>query len=203
MIILLVRHGETENNVLGMGGIVGNDAHLNDKGIEQAKLASRICEPFEPKQIYSSSFLRCQQTTDYIAKANNLSVQLTEDLKEFYMGDWANLKSAETKDLLMQNDAWNYSPSKFGFRVPGGESWEDVAIRVKQFLKTLQSYSATGTVVLVSHNATIRALVGVMREAHFKDWFGFPLFNGAVSGFEYKNGKYQELFINKQKPDSI
>lgn len=186
-----------------MSGIIGNDAHLNEKGISQAKLASRICKPLEPKQIYSSPFLRCQETSNYIAQANDLSIHLTEDLKEFYMGDWANLKSEETKALLMQNDAWDYSPSKYGFRVPGGESWEDVAFRVKQFLKTLQNCSEGSTVVLVSHNATIRALVGVMREAQFKDWFGFPFFNGAVSGFDYKNGKYQELFINKQEADSI
>ena len=118
------------------------------------------------------------------------------------MGDWANMKSEDTKALLIRHDAWDYSLSKFSFRVPGGESWEDVAFRVKSFLRDLTD-NDDNTVALVSHNATIRAFVGVMRDAHFKDWFGFPFLNGAVSAYEYKDGQYIELFINKRMIDSI
>jgi probable phosphoglycerate mutase len=201
MNILLVRHGETDNNRLGMSGIVGNDAPLIENGRSQAIVASEITEDFRPTTIFSSPFLRCRQTAEVIANDTRAKIEVTESLEEFDMGDWANMESEDTKTLLMQHNAWDYSPSKFAFRVPGGESWEDVALRVKLFLKNL-SNTDEETVVLVSHNATIRAFVGIMRGAHFKDWFGFPFPNGAVSAFEYKAGHYKELFINKQELES-
>lgn len=202
MTILLVRHGETASNVLGMNGIVGNNSPLNENGKFQANFAAQICKQFMPTKVYSSPFSRCQQTAEIIAKANGIKVEVTNNLKEFDMGNWANMKSKDTRALLIQHDAWDYSPSKFAFRVPGGESWEDVAIRVKSFLKDLAKLDDE-TVVIVSHNATIRAFVGIMRETHFKDWFGFSFQNGAVSAFEFKNGLYHELFVNKQAIDSI
>lgn len=201
MIILLVRHGETNTNALGMSAVVGNDAPLNENGKRQAVIAAKIVEKFIPTKIYTSPFLRCQQTAESIAKNTDAQIEISESLKEFDMGDWANMKSHDTKALLIQHDAWDYSPSKFEFRVPGGESWQDVAIRMKSFLKKLQSMEDE-TVVLVSHNATIRALVGIMRDASFKEWFGFPFPNGAVSAFDFKDGTYHELFVNRQDVDS-
>ena len=185
MIILLVRHGETDTNALGMNGIVGNDAPLNETGKAQANTAARISKKYNPTKIYTSPFLRCQQTADSISKSTGVGIEVSESLKEFDMGDWANMKSEDTKALLIRHDAWDYSPSKFSFRVPGGESWEDVALRVKSFIRDLTD-NDNNTVVLVSHNATIRAFVGVMRDAHFKDWFGFPFLNGAVAHMSIK-----------------
>lgn len=202
MIILLVRHGETDNNVLGMSGVVGNDASLNENGKAQANMAAKISDKFNPTRIYSSPFLRCRQTAEIISKTTNATIEITEKLKEFDMGYWANMKTEDTKDLLIQNNAWDYSPSKFTFRVPGGESWEDLTFRVKMFLKSLDNLDDK-TVVLVSHNATIRSFVGFMRNATFEEWFGSPFLNGAVSAFEYKNGRFDELYINKQSIESI
>lgn len=201
MIILLVRHGETDSNALGMSGVVGNDDPLNQKGEAHANIAAKISSMFNPNKIYSSQFLRCQQTAESIAVRTGARIEVSDSLKEFDMGDWSNMKSVDTKALLMQHDAWDYSPSKFAFRVPGGESWQDVAMRVKSFLKYLTK-SDDDAVVIVSHNATIRAFGGIMRAVHFTDWFGFPFQNGAVSAFERSNGKYKELFINKQAVDS-
>ena len=197
MIILLVRHGETDTNALGMNGIVGNNAPLNENGRVQVSTAAGISKKYNPTKIYSSPFLRCQQTAEFISKTTSAGVEVSEGLKEFDMGDWANMKSEDTKTLLMQYNAWDYSPSKFSFRVPGGESWEDIAVRSKSILDGLIT-ADDEAVVLVSHNAIIRALVGIMHNAHFKDWFGFPFQNGAVSAFEYKNGHYTEQFINMQ-----
>jgi len=201
MIILLVRHGETDTNALGMNGIVGNDAPLNETGKAQATTAARISKKYNPTKIYTSPFLRCQQTADSISKYTGVGIEVSDSLKEFDMGNWANMKSEDTKALLIQHKAWDYSPYKFSFRVPGGESWEDVAFRVKSLLNSLISINDEA-VVLVSYNATIRAFVGIMRGIHFKDWFGFSFLNGAVSAFEYQNGQYTELFINRQAIDS-
>lgn len=198
MIILLVRHGETEHNLLGMQGVVGNDAPLNGTGRAQAERAAKICKEYSPSHIYSSPFERCKQTANIISSATNATVTTTKELIEFDMGDWAHLKSEETKKLLTQNSAWDFSPEKYSFRVPGGESWQDVSERASRLLEQIiEDNDTASTIVLVSHNATIRALVGIMHEAPFQEWFGFPFQNAAVSGFKYDNGTFTELFINK------
>jgi broad specificity phosphatase PhoE len=201
MKILFVRHGETAHNLLGMQGVVGNDAPLNEQGQEQARQAAQTCNEFAPVEaVYTSPFLRTRETATAIAQLSNAPLITTDELLEFKMGDWAHLKSEETKQLLIDNDAWNYSESKYAFRVPGGESWEDVATRVQNFLNTLVSaHGNNDTLVCVSHNATIRAAVGIMRGKPFKDWFGIFYQNGGVSAFDYDSSekKYTELFINK------
>lgn len=196
MIVLLVRHGETEHNLLGMKGIVGNDAPLNVTGQNQAGVAATICGPYQTGKIYSSPFIRCIQTANVIAAQIGTQPSVDERLKEFDMGDWAQLPSEQTKQLLIENDAWEYSPAKFDFRVPGGESWHDVVDRCREFLEEVKHSSHEASVV-VSHNATLRAIVGLMRGKDFKDWFGFPFANGGVSVFEWKDDYWREIAVNK------
>ncbi|MGH7237963.1 MAG: histidine phosphatase family protein, partial [Candidatus Saccharimonadales bacterium] len=54
MILLFVRHGETNSTILGMGEVVGNDDPLNQNGVNQAANAGNTCRSFSVKQIYSS-----------------------------------------------------------------------------------------------------------------------------------------------------
>ena len=159
-----------------------------------------MCLGYKPVRLYSSPFLRCSQTANIINHVTKADITFTIDLKEFDMGNWAQLRSEETKQLLVVNKAWDYSPEKYTFKVPGGESWENVADRVNRLLsQIIKTHPEDSSVVLVSHNATVRAAVGIMRNQHFKDWFGFRFLNGSVSGFEYSEGKYLELFVNKTK----
>ena len=68
MKILLVRHGETDNNVIGMSSVVGNNAPINKNGIVQADTAAKIADKFNPTKVYSSPFMRCIQTAESISQ---------------------------------------------------------------------------------------------------------------------------------------
>ncbi len=74
MIILLVRHGETDTNALGMNGIVGNDAPLNETGKAQANTAAKIADKFNPTKVYSSPFMSCMQTAESISQTTGAEI---------------------------------------------------------------------------------------------------------------------------------
>jgi len=100
------------------------------------------------------------------------------------MGDWANFPLEQTKELFVQNDAWSGGSNRYSFRVPNGESWQDVEVRVRAILKGLTEKHGDQKVVLVSHNQTIRAFLGILENKDFENWFGFPIDNGSVWQFE-------------------
>ena len=72
--ILLVRHGESEGNVLGV--FTGHSGYpLTENGHRQAKLtAEYIRENYPVEAVYSSDLPRAYQTAEHIARAFDLPV---------------------------------------------------------------------------------------------------------------------------------
>ena len=182
MELFLVRHGQTDHNILDKAGIAGNNAPLNETGIAQAKKAAEIIDSADI--IYASPLDRAQQTAEIITNKTGAKIITEPRLKEFDMGDWANFPLEQTKELFVQNDAWSGGSNRYSFRVPNGESWQDVEVRVRAILKGLTEKHGDQKVVLVSHNQTIRAFLGILENKDFENWFGFPIDNGSVWQFE-------------------
>ncbi|ETW98583.1 MAG: hypothetical protein ETSY1_18075, partial [Candidatus Entotheonella factor] len=60
-LILLVRHGQTDENVSGRISGQG-PAPLNNRGQEQAKLAAQVLAPLQVTRLISSPVVRAHQT---------------------------------------------------------------------------------------------------------------------------------------------
>ena len=87
MNIYVVRHGQTEWNVLKkMQGSA--DIPLNEKGIEQAKQTKYNLEDVDIDFIFCSPLMRAKQTAEVINEDRNLNITFDERLRERNYGEF-------------------------------------------------------------------------------------------------------------------
>ena len=84
--VLLIRHGETEWNLLGkFQGCT--DIALSQDGIKQAEaLRDRLKGDFD--YIYSSPLMRANETAKILASEYNKEVEVVQDIREINFGEW-------------------------------------------------------------------------------------------------------------------
>ncbi|WP_027346677.1 histidine phosphatase family protein [Hamadaea tsunoensis] len=157
--IVLVRHGQTqltaERRYSGRG-----DVPLSATGEEQAQAAAARVAKFGPVAVMLSSPLsRCTRTAEHLAAAFDPPprVAIVEDLIECDFGRWEGLTFAEVREQdPAQLQAWLASTAA---APPGGESFQQVAQRVRRAMTTLRDAYAGETVVVVSHVSPIKLIL--------------------------------------------
>ncbi|MFJ7467177.1 histidine phosphatase family protein [Peribacillus frigoritolerans] len=83
MQILLIRHGESEDDFLEENYEGTTDLPLTIKGVEQVeKMCRRVSEEFPPEFIWSSTLLRASKTAEALANTIKCPVAFLEDLRE-------------------------------------------------------------------------------------------------------------------------
>lgn len=159
--LILVRHGESEWNKLGMWtGLT--DVGLSPKGIEESKLAGEKLKVLPIDLSYISSLKRARQTLDEIKKVLGKdfpaieSKALNERDYGIYTGQnkWDIQKSMGDEQFQKIRRGWS-------FPVPRGETLEDVYNRVVPYYKNLisQDIRLGKNVLIVAHGNSLRALV--------------------------------------------
>lgn len=156
--ILLVRHGTTtltaEDRFAG-----STDVELSEEGRHQARcLAERLAN--EPLQaVYASPMQRTLQTATIVAEPHGLSVRPMAGLREVDHGRWEGLRRAEVEARFPEEYAsWEADP--FTFAPGGGESGLHVLARALPVIREIVVEHAGETVLVVSHKATIRLVIG-------------------------------------------
>lgn len=155
--IILVRHGQTAWNCTGR--FQGHaDPGLNGTGQAQAKEAARRLAGERVERIYTSDLTRAVQTSQLIALTHGLSVRVEPLLREIDFGRWEGLTFDEIQsrspDILK---AWMRDP--FAVRIPGGETAEELKLRVKEAWNRISGeLPAAATVLIVAHGGSLRML---------------------------------------------
>ncbi|MGG4197723.1 phosphoglycerate mutase family protein [Peribacillus frigoritolerans] len=87
MQILLIRHGESEDDFLEENYKGTTDLPLTVKGVKQVeKMCRRVSEEFPPELIWSSTLLRASKTAETLSNTIKCPVTLLEDLRESRIG---------------------------------------------------------------------------------------------------------------------
>ncbi|AGL15310.1 phosphoglycerate mutase [Actinoplanes sp. N902-109] len=157
--IILVRHGETALTQQGRYSGRG-DVPLSDEGQAQAMAAAGRVAGIsrDVAAVVSSPLRRCTRTAELIAaELGTVPVTVVPDLIECDFGDWEGLSFAEVRDRWpAEMDRWLDSTS---VAPPGGESFQQVAKRVRGALATLLSAYPGQTIVVVSHVSPIKLIL--------------------------------------------
>eukprot|EP00045_Choanoeca_perplexa_P006077 m.51698 g.51698 ORF g.51698 m.51698 type:complete len:250 (+) comp13451_c0_seq2:31-780(+) len=156
--LLLIRHGATvltaEDRFAG-----ATDVLLSDEGAKQAeKLAERLaCS--KVAAVYSSDMKRTIKTATIIAKAHDMTPVLMPGLREISHGRWEELTRVEVEAKFREEySQWQADP--FTFAPEDGESGLQVLTRALPCIREIVEKHQGQTVVVVSHKATIRLLIG-------------------------------------------
>ena len=184
------RHGLTDWNIEGrLQG--GRDTPLNGRGRAQAVQCADILRDLFARDgrnaadlhYVSSPLVRATETMDILRKGLGLPAggyARDPRLKEIAFGDWEGLTYLDVlkrdRHVVEQRES-----SKWLFRPPGGETYEEVARRVGEWYATLDRDT-----VVTAHGGTARALVGYLGIAAHEDAAHQPIEQGCVYLFADK-----------------
>lgn len=155
--IHLVRHAEVENpQHLVYADLPGYD--LSPAGVSQARAAARYLGRRPVVAVWSSPLLRSLRTAETVAARLELSVKVDQSLSEWKLMNrwrgvsWEDLPARFPGEL----EAFLATPQDLPF---SAESLEEMIRRVADALRRLVGLYPHGELVVVTHQAPLRAAV--------------------------------------------
>jgi broad specificity phosphatase PhoE len=201
MILVLIRHGETDFNAQGrMQGWL--DVPLNAEGRLQAHtLAMRLADS-AITHVYASPLIRAAYTAQVLADACRLSVKLDERLREFDMGEWQGRLISEIRAHQAANDGGEAGDASIEAEVPGGETAQQMRDRVDGFLETLlRTHRRGDRIAVVSHGGTLAAMLGGMLALPVRRRQPFTFGNATVTEVQRDGARWKLLTLNCSCPN--
>ena len=156
--LYLVRHAETLAN--SEGRIQGHaDSPLTDQGQRQALAAAERLSAEKFDAIYSSDLGRALTTAKAIAQPHKLTVETTDLLREAYLGEVQGLTTDEFAERY-PDEFKKWRENSVVNRPPGGESFENVVDRCREFLDgVLDKHPGDARLLVVVHGGSLRGLI--------------------------------------------
>ncbi|MBA3654224.1 MAG: histidine phosphatase family protein [Actinobacteria bacterium] len=176
--LTLIRHAQSAGNVANDAAIAANraeldlairdvDVALSPLGESQAKeLGSWFAGHAAPDVVLCSPYRRALATAQAALDAGGVDtpVRIDERLREREFGMLDRLTRVGIEARYPEQAAARAFLGKFFHRPPGGESWADVAARVRAVLVDLRLDWADADVVVITHQAVIMLFRLVLEE---------------------------------------
>jgi 2,3-bisphosphoglycerate-dependent phosphoglycerate mutase len=175
-VILLARHGETDDNAEGR--VQGSlDPGLNERGREQAGELARAVAGDGIVALWTSDLRRAVETAALVGSELGLEPRPDPRLRESDRGRWQGRLVAEIEAADPELwAAWRRGGADFRF--PGGESLGEHLERVSAVLDDVAAASLPALVV--SHGGTIRCALARRHPRGLDAFHETPVPNGAV-----------------------
>lgn len=157
----VMRHGEAENNVLGiLSGDPKTPHHLTDKGREQVAKSADGLRPARPFDlVFVSPFVRTQETAAIMRERLGLSGDrfITDDrIRELGTGSWNGSKVADYVQHFNHVDRFDSHPD-------GVENFADMKRRMGDFLYDLESRYEGKRILIVTHESPAHLLIAAAK----------------------------------------
>lgn len=196
MQLLIIRHGESEADLLGVHEGRADFA-LTELGEEQAKkMAAYVTFHFPPDVILTSPLKRAKSTASMLQA--NIECEMHEEpgLMEFNNGVLAGLSREEAaiKYPLPKGGRPIYSP------IEGGESELDFRYRAEyEFHRILDEYKNYKRVAIVSHGGLISNLIKAFLQLPVTSTCAFPTGDTGIHLLTIERDKRVIQFLNRQE----
>jgi broad specificity phosphatase PhoE len=178
-VVWLVRHGESLGNVADARAqesksgrleldVRDPDVALSDTGRAQAealgKWLAELPEDERPTAALSSPFNRALTTAQLATEKLGIRVRTDERLRERDFGAFDGMTGAGIREQFPDEAKRRDLLGKFYYRPPGGESWADVALRIRSTLATEGLRYDCERLLVVAHQAVIMVFRYVLEE---------------------------------------
>lgn len=155
--VILIRPGETDWNRLGrwQGWVA---APLSNHGRQQAQALANFVRNIGMSALYTSDLKRAVETAECFVEQLGETPIEDERLRERNIGDWQGLTLAEMRAWYVEEYAKLLVDSD-GYRVPGGESRNDVRKRMRAVFDEIVSKEQGETIGILSHTTALKTLL--------------------------------------------
>ena len=176
--MVLLRHGQTPLSVDRRFSGLGDPA-LTELGERQAAAAAQRLTGAGLEVIVTSPLRRARQTAAAVAAVTGLSVEVENGLHEVDFGAWEGKTFGEiSRDEPAALEKWLGATD---VPPPGGESFQDAAIRVLTARDRVLDRHPDRTILMVSHVTPIKILVAAALQAPLASLFRMHLDLTAIS----------------------
>ncbi len=194
MKIYLVRHGETDWNVVHR--FQGReDIPLNEGGIKQAVAAGKALKKSGIEAVYTSPLIRAVRTAQEIAAQTGLGADDVYPVKELIERDLGPYSGQMVKDKQ------EYFSVAAGAGVTGMEPFDNVLVRMQQAM-VLMERDGFSIVAAVSHGAAINVLLAGL-SGHEVGTGKTKLHNGGINVIEGDSGRGFKLVRCNVRPEDF
>ncbi len=177
--LVLVRHGQSAGNVadaearrqgLARLELATRDADtpLSPSGERQARAVGRHLDALDagqqPEVVLTSPYVRAARTAALAIEALGVEALSDERLRERDLGAFDGLTGTGIRESYPEESLRRSTTGKFYYRPPGGESWTDVALRIRQFLTELRQAHGGRRVWIFTHQAVIMSFRFVIEQ---------------------------------------
>ncbi|MEE2522142.1 histidine phosphatase family protein [Pseudarthrobacter sp. J75] len=170
--LVLVRHGESEGNVAATAAQLGGielidvpardaDVLLSPTGREQAAALGRRMAAVAPDRradvVLCSPYARARETAEIAVREADWDVPVRSDerLRDRELGILDMLTQLGVERRFPDEAERRRWLGKFYYRPPGGESWADVALRLRSIVAELNALGSGHRIMLVCHDAVV------------------------------------------------
>lgn len=186
MDIILIRHGETKDNIKSI--FSNNDTQLTELGIEQMKNAAKNLKKYQYKRVIISEYLRTEQSLKCM-QLGDIDYKIDRRVNEFNFGilKGASINGAQEEYKNVFSDWYN---DPYEYILPKGESQKQLLERVRALYEELIINNES--VLIITHDGVIRAFICALFET--KDvYFKLKSDNGSISIIRHEDG-YSRLY---------
>lgn len=168
--LILVRHGESVGNVAAARAYSDEqevidvacrdaDVPLSETGAEQSRgLGDGLrALPAPPDVVWCSPYVRAQETARIALESASLDlpIRLDERLRDRELGVLDRLTMRGIRARYPDEAERRRWLGKFYHRPPGGESWADVALRLRTLIPEMDRVADGQRVLVVCHDAVV------------------------------------------------
>lgn len=154
--VTVLRHGQSEGNLVPMYQSTVPGSSLTEKGKEQAKKAGEFINQSQhvPTVIYCSPMGRTMQTAQAVADATGARIVVDDRLREIDVGEHEG-KTIPVDDLAISRELRREKESmkmpQSTYHLPGMEPWDSVQKRITSFFEEVLPKHRSEHIVVVTH----------------------------------------------------
>lgn len=182
--VYFVRHGQTDypTDRIYCDGV--EDPALNQNGLFQAKLAALYLRDKNLSAIYASPAKRTQMTAGEVAQVTGLEINTDKSWIERRFGVWEGLYFKDIEEKFSE-EYLNWKKDKVSYTPEGGETIQDVGVRLKSSLDQLIEKHSGENIAIVTHVGPIRIGVCQAMDIPLKNYRQIRIDYASVSRIDF------------------
>ncbi|MBD2344564.1 histidine phosphatase family protein [Anabaena subtropica] len=165
--VVLLRHGESTFNALGLYQGSSDESVLTEVGRRDARITGEFLKRIAFDAVYISSLKRAQETAKEILEVISVpanAVFIDDRLRENDMPAWEGLAFQYVREIFPEAyQLWKQRPHEFWMRLDNETRFYpalNLYERVKEFWHEVLPNNVGKTLLVVAHGGTNRALIG-------------------------------------------
>jgi broad specificity phosphatase PhoE len=189
MILLIVRHGETDYNktkrVQGTQQIP-----LNERGKNQALQVAKSLRQFKITHIYCSGLVRARETAEIINSSFSLPIVKDNRLNE---RNWGNWESKKRDEILKPGENFEniWSEENLDANPHQGETTRELMKRCVDFLHwIIENHADSDVILVVTHAGPMRMIRGIIKGLQDEEYLRRDIKNGQILEVRYEHARF-------------